>query len=107
MPFTLALPYANLWGSAILTVIIGFIMSSSLSQIVVYAMELSPKRTGMLTGLFLGFAFGMSGLAAVALGKIADHYGLTFVYQICSITPAIGVLCWFLPELSQVRKLAR
>ena len=107
LPFTLALPYANLWGSAILTVIIGFIMSSSLSQIVVYAMELSPKRTGMLTGLFLGFAFGMSGLAAVALGKIADHYGLTFVYQICSITPAIGVLCWFLPELSQVRKLAR
>ncbi len=107
LPFTLALPYANLFWSAALTVIIGFIMSSSLSQIVVYAMELSPKRTGMLTGLFLGFAFGMSGLAAVALGRLADATSLDLVYKVCSYTPAIGILCWFLPELAQIRKVTR
>ncbi len=99
LPFTLALPYANLFWSGALTVIIGFIMSSSLSQIVVYAMELRPNRTGMLTGLFLGFAFGMSGVAAVALGKLIDLTSLQFVYQLVSYTPAIGMLCWFLPEL--------
>ena len=81
-------------------------MSSSLSQIVVYAMELRPNRTGMLTGLFLGFAFGMSGLAAVALGRLADATSLDFVYKVCSYTPAIGFLCWFLPELGQIRKRA-
>jgi FSR family fosmidomycin resistance protein-like MFS transporter len=107
LPFTLALPYANLFWSATLTVIIGLIMSSSLSQIVVYAMELSPRRTGMLTGLFLGFAFGMSGIAAVALGRLADVTSLDFVYKVCSYTPLIGVLCWYLPELGQIRKLTR
>jgi len=104
LPFSLALPYASLGWSAALTVVIGFIMSSSLSQIVVYAMELSPKRTGLLSGLFLGFAFGMSGLAAVALGQLADAYGLDVVYRICAWTPAIGLLCWFLPELSTIRR---
>jgi FSR family fosmidomycin resistance protein-like MFS transporter len=99
LPFTLALPYANLFWSGALTVIIGFIMSSSLSQIVVYAMELRPNRTGMLTGLFLGFAFGMSGVAALALGKLIDLTSLQYVYEIVSFTPAVGVLCWFLPEL--------
>ena len=107
LPFTIALPYANLHGAAALTIVIGFIMSSSLSQIVVYAMELSPKRTGMLTGLFLGFAFGMSGIAAVALGKLADATSLDLVYKVCSYTPLIGVLCWFLPELGQVKRIAR
>jgi MFS transporter, FSR family, fosmidomycin resistance protein len=99
LPFSLALPYANLMGSAILTIVIGFIMSSSLSQIVVYALELAPARTGMLSGLFLGFAFGISGVAAVALGRLADATSLDFVYKICSFMPAIGILTWFLPDL--------
>ncbi len=107
LPFTLMLPYANLFWSAALTVVIGFIMSSSLSQIVVYAMELRPKRTGMLTGLFLGFAFGMSGVAALALGALADATSLDFVYKICAWTPIIGLLCWFLPELSALKQRAR
>ncbi len=104
LPFSLALPYANLFWSAILTVVIGFIMSSSLSQIVVYAMELSPKRTGMLTGLFLGFAFGMSGVAAVALGVLADATSLGLVYKVCAFIPAMGMLCWFLPDLAEPQK---
>jgi FSR family fosmidomycin resistance protein-like MFS transporter len=107
LPFTVLLPYASLHGAAALTIIIGFIMSSSLSQIVVYAMELRPNRTGMLAGLFLGFAFGMSGLAAVALGKLADVTSLDLVYKVVSYTPLIGVLCWFLPDMNKIRKLTR
>ena len=107
LPFTIALPYANLYWATVLTIIIGFIMSSSLSQIVVYAMELRPNRTGMIAGLFLGFAFGMSGIAAVALGKLADATSLSFVFEAVAFTPAIGVLCWFLPDMTRVRRIAR
>jgi FSR family fosmidomycin resistance protein-like MFS transporter len=107
LPFSLALPYADLFWSAVLTVIIGFIMSSSLSQIVVFALELAPARTGMLSGLFLGFAFGMSGVAAVALGRLADATSLDFVYRLCSFMPAIGILTWFLPNLGEARRRAK
>jgi FSR family fosmidomycin resistance protein-like MFS transporter len=104
LPFTLMLPYANLFWAAILTVAIGFITASSMSQIVVYALELVPGRTGMLSGLFLGFAFGMSGVAAAALGHLADVTSLDFVFKICSFLPLIGVVCWFLPNIDKQRK---
>ena len=104
LPFTLALPYANLFWAAILTVVIGFITASSMSQIVVYAFELVPGRTGLLSGLFLGFAFGMSGVAAAALGHVADLTGLDFVFKICSFLPVIGVACWFLPNIDRQRR---
>jgi FSR family fosmidomycin resistance protein-like MFS transporter len=104
LPFTLALPYANLFWAAILTVAIGFITASSMSQIVVYALELVPGRTGMLSGLFLGFAFGMSGVAAAALGHLADVTSLDLVFKICSFLPLIGAVCWFLPNIDKQRK---
>ena len=103
LPFTLMLPFANLPWSIALTIVIGFIMSSSLSQIVVYAMELAPARTGMLSGLFLGLAFGFSGIAAAALGRVADAWSVETVYQICAIMPALGLLVWFLPDVGPRR----
>ena len=103
LPFTLLLPYVDLHWSLVLTFVIGFIMSSSLSQIVVYAMELAPERTGMLAGLFLGLAFGFSGLAAAALGRIADATSVEMVYRICAFMPAFGLLTWFLPDLGERR----
>ncbi len=103
LPFTLLLPYADLWQSVVLSLVIGFIMSSSLSQIIVYAMELAPARTGMLAGLFLGLAFGFSGIAAVGLGRIADATSIATVYQICSFIPLIGLLTYFLPDVGEKR----
>ena len=103
LPFTLVLPYVGLTWSIALTLIIGFIMSSSLSQIVVYAMELAPARTGMLAGLFLGLAFGFSGIAAAALGYIADATSVEMVYRICAFMPAIGILTFFLPDVGTRR----
>jgi FSR family fosmidomycin resistance protein-like MFS transporter len=99
LPFTLALPYAGLFASAVLTVFIGFIISSATSSIIVFAQELMPHRFGMISGVFFGFAFGFGGLGAAVLGKIADHTGIAFVYQICALLPAIGLLAVFLPKL--------
>ena len=99
LPFTLALPYAGLFASAVLTVFIGFIISSASSSIIVFAQELMPHRFGMISGLFFGFAFGFGGLGAALLGKVADHTGLPFVYQVCAFLPAIGLLAVFLPKL--------
>ncbi len=99
LPFTLVLPYANLPWSIVLSVIIGFIMSSSMSQIVVFAMELAPARTGMLSGLFLGLAFGFSGVAAVGLGAVADVSSIETVYRICAFMPLLGLLTVFLPDV--------
>lgn len=101
LPFTLMLPYANLFWAAVLTVLIGFIMASSMSQIVVYALELVPGRTGMLSGLFLGFSFGMSGVAAAALGHLADVTSLDLVFKLCAFLPLIGIVAWFLPNLDR------
>jgi MFS transporter, FSR family, fosmidomycin resistance protein len=99
LPFTLALPYAGLFASAVLTVFIGLIISSATSSIIVFAQELMPHRFGMISGVFFGFAFGIGGLGAAVLGKIADHTGIAFVYQVCALLPAIGLLAVFLPKL--------
>ncbi len=101
LPFTLALPYVGLAASAVLTVIIGLIISSTTSSIIVFAQELVPHRFGMISGVFFGVAFGIGGLGAAVLGKVADHTGIAFVYQICSFLPAIGLLAVFLPKMPQ------
>jgi len=102
-PFTLALPHCGLFATQILTVVIGFVLASAFSAILVFAQELIPGRVGMISGLFFGFAFGVAGLGAAALGVLADHYGLTLVYQICAFLPLIGTLTVFLPDLRPAR----
>lgn len=104
LPFTLALPYANLEWTMVLTVVIGLILSSAFSNIVVFAQELVPGRVGMIAGIFFGFAFGMGGIAAAVLGVIADMKGIDFVYQICSYLPFLGLLTVFLPNMKEARK---
>ena len=101
LPFTLALPYAGLTASAVLTVFIGLIISSTTSSIIVFAQELVPHRFGMISGVFFGVAFGIGGLGAALLGKLADHTSISFVYQVCSFLPAIGLLAVFLPKMQQ------
>ena len=103
LPFTLALPYAGLVGSAVLTVFIGLILSSATSSIIVFAQELVPHRFGMISGVFFGVAFGIGGLGAAVLGKLADHTGIAFVYHLCSFLPALGLLAVFLPKMHQPR----
>ena len=100
-PFTLVLPYASLEWTGILTVIIGFILASAFSAILVYAQELLPGRIGMVSGLFFGFAFGMGGLGAAVLGLLADHTSIELVYKICAFLPLIGILTIFLPNNHQ------
>ena len=99
LPFSLMLPYANLFWTGALTVIINLIMSSAFAAILIYAMELMPGRIGMVGGLFYGLSFGLGGLAAALLGEVADRIGIANVYQICSFLPAIGLLAWFLPRV--------
>ncbi|MDS1135416.1 MFS transporter [Nitratireductor indicus] len=101
LPFTLALPYANLFWTPILTVIIGLILASAFPQIVVFAQELLPGRVGMVAGMFFGFAFGLGGLGAAVLGIIADHKGIEFVYRVCAFLPMLGLLTVFLPNLKR------
>jgi len=102
LPFTLMLPYANLFWCGVLTVFIGFILSASMSQIIVYALELLPGRVGLMSGLFFGFAFGMAGLGAAMLGYIADKTSLEFVFKVCAYLPAIGLFAWFLPKTEKL-----
>ncbi|AYN27286.1 MULTISPECIES: MFS transporter [Buttiauxella] len=97
-PFTLFLPYVSLYWTGILTVIIGFILASAFSAILVYAQELMPGRIGMVSGLFFGFAFGMGGLGAAILGLVADHTSIELVYKICAFLPLLGILTIFLPD---------
>ncbi|MCW6510108.1 MFS transporter [Lichenifustis flavocetrariae] len=101
LPFTLALPYANLFWTSILAVLIGLILSSAFSAIVVYAQDLMPNSVGMIAGLFFGLAFGTGGLGAAVLGQLADHTSIAFVYKVCSFLPAIGLLAWFIPANPQ------
>jgi len=101
LPFTLLLPYVNLLWTAILSVIIGFVIASAFSAILVYAQDLIPGRVGMISGLFFGFAFGMGGIGAAVLGKLADLTSIIFVYKICAYLPAIGLLTGFLPTLER------
>jgi MFS transporter, FSR family, fosmidomycin resistance protein len=104
LPFTLALPFAGLFGSAVLTIFIGLIISSATSSIIVFAQELMPHRFGMISGVFFGVAFGIGGLGAAVLGKVADHTGIDFVYQICAFLPAIGLLAVFLPKMPRTAR---
>jgi len=99
LPFTLALPYAGLFGGAVLTVFTGLIISSATSSIIVFAQELMPHRFGMISGVFSGFAFGIGGLGAAVLGKLADQTSIGFVYHLCAFLPAIGLLAVFLPRM--------
>src|SRR5437660_2088914 len=99
LPFTLAMPYAGLYASAVLTVFIGLILSSTTSSIIVFAQELMPHRFGMISGVFFGVAFGIGGLGAAALGKLADHTSIGFVYHLCAFLPAIALLAVFLPKI--------
>ncbi|MGE5168109.1 MAG: MFS transporter, partial [Deltaproteobacteria bacterium] len=99
LPFTLALPHVGLFWTVVLSVVIGLILSSAFSAILVYAQELLPGKVGMIAGLFFGFAFGMGGLGAALLGELADHRGIEYVYQLCAWLPAIGLLTVFLPDL--------
>jgi FSR family fosmidomycin resistance protein-like MFS transporter len=103
LPFTLALPYADLQWTIVLSVLIGLILSSAFPAIVVFAQELVPGRVGMIAGVFFGFAFGMAGIAAAVLGVVADAKGIDFVYEICSYLPLIGVLTVFLPAMEEAR----
>ena len=105
-PFTLALPYANLFWCVVLTIPIGLILSSCFSAIIVYAQELLPGRVGMIAGLFFGFAFGLGGLGAAVLGEIADLTSIAFVFHVSSYLPLIGLVTWFLPDIegSRARK---
>ena len=104
LPFTLALPYANLFWTSILSVVIGVILASAFSAILVYAQELMPGKIGMVSGMFFGLAFGMGGVGAALLGNLADHTSITFVYRVCSFLPAIGLLTGFLPNLETKRQ---
>lgn len=101
LPFTLALPYVGLVGTAILSVVIGLILASAHPAIIVYAQSLLPGRVGMVAGLFFGLAFGIAGIGAALLGRLADATSITFVYHVCAFLPAIGLLAAFLPETTK------
>jgi len=98
-PFTMALPYADLTWTALLSFIIGLILSSAFSAILVFAQELLPGKVGAVSGLFFGFAFGMGGIGAAVLGGVADRHGIEFVYHLCAFLPLMGVIAAFLPPI--------
>ena len=104
LPFALMLPYAGLMWTGVLTVIIAVIMASAFPAIIVYAQELMPGRVGMVAGMMFGFSFGLGGLGAAALGRIADVTGIEYVYQVCSYLPVIGLLAAFLPKIDEKRR---
>lgn len=99
LPFTLMLPHVPLAWTGVLTVVIGFVLASAFPAIVVFAQELVPGRVGLIAGLFFGFAFGIGGIAAAALGVLADARGIDYVYRLCAYLPALGLLMVFLPRL--------
>jgi FSR family fosmidomycin resistance protein-like MFS transporter len=106
LPFTLALPFVNLFWTGVLSVAIGVILASAFSAILVFAQELLPGRVGMVSGLFFGFAFGTAGIGAALLGDLADRGGIELVYRLCSYLPALGLLTAFLPDIeSGARRL--
>ncbi len=107
LPFTLLLPHANLFWTAVLSVFIGVIIASAFPAIVVYAQELVPGKVGMISGLFFGFVFGMGGIGAAALGRLADKTSIDFVYQLCAYLPTIGLLAFFLPDVERRTRKVR
>ena len=107
LPFSLALPYANLFWTGVLSIAVGMILASAFSAIVVFAQELVPGRVGMIAGIFFGVAFGMGGLGAAILGVLADATSIDFVFRICGFLPLMGLLTIFLPNLDRKRQPAR
>jgi FSR family fosmidomycin resistance protein-like MFS transporter len=105
-PFTLLLPYVNLFWCGVLSVIIGVIIASAFSAILVYATELVPGKVGMIAGLFFGFAFGMGGLGSAVLGKLADITSVGYVFKVCAFLPLIGIITGLLPNIEQTKKSA-
>jgi len=103
LPLTMLLPYANLFWTSVLSILVGLGLASAFPAILVYAQELVPGRVGMISGLFFGFAFGMGGIGAAILGRIADATSILFVYKICAYLPAIGLLAGFLPKAPRPR----
>lgn len=104
LPFTLAMPYVGLTATVALSVVIGFVLSSAFSAIVVYGQSLMPGRVGMVSGLFFGLAFGIGGLGAALLGVLADWIGIALVYKVCAFLPAIGFLAAFLPNIEMGKR---
>lgn len=100
-PFTLMLPYVDLFWTAVLTVVIGFVIASAFSAIVVFAQELVPGKVGMIAGIFFGLMFGISGIGAAAMGHLADVHGIAYVYKLCSFLPLLGILTILLPHIEQ------
>jgi len=107
LPFTLLLPYANLFWTVIFSAIIGTILASAFPAIVVYAQELLPGKLGMISGLFFGLAFGTAGIAAALLGQLADHTSIGFVYRAVSFMPLLGLLAVFLPDIEGAMRRAK
>jgi FSR family fosmidomycin resistance protein-like MFS transporter len=107
LPFTLTLPYVNLFWTGVLSVVIGVVLASAFSAIVVFAQELVPGRVGMVSGLFFGFAFGTAGIGAALLGDLADRTGIEFVYRLCSYLPALGLLTALLPTIEHGERVHR
>jgi FSR family fosmidomycin resistance protein-like MFS transporter len=103
-PFTLTLPHVNLAWTAVLTFLIGLIIASAFSAILVYAQELVPGKVGTVSGLFFGFAFGMAGIGAAVLGKIADARGIEYLYRVCAYLPLLGMFAAFLPDIGKKRE---
>jgi FSR family fosmidomycin resistance protein-like MFS transporter len=107
LPFSVALPYANLFWTTVLSLIVGLVLASAFSAILVYAQELLPGRVGLISGLFFGFAFGIGGIGAAVLGKVADMTSLDFVYHVCAWMPAIGLLTALLPDNPAAERVRR
>jgi FSR family fosmidomycin resistance protein-like MFS transporter len=103
-PFTLLMPYANMFWTTVLSMMIGVILASAFSAILVYAQELLPGKIGMISGLFFGFAFGMGGLGSALLGMLADKTSIDYVYHVCAFLPLIGIITVFLPDIGTKRK---
>jgi FSR family fosmidomycin resistance protein-like MFS transporter len=98
-PFTLILPHVDLLWTGILSFVIGLILASAFSAILVFAQELMPGKVGAVSGLFFGFAFGMGGIGAAVLGGLADRHGIEFVYRLCAFLPLLGIVAAFLPNI--------
>ena len=103
-PFSLIMPHANLLWTCILSILIGLILSSAFSAILVYAQELLPSKLGLISGLFFGLAFGIAGIASAVLGGLADKFGIEYVYRLCAYMPLLGLIAWFLPDIRKIKK---
>ncbi len=100
-PFSLMMPHVNLLWTCLLSILIGLILSSAFSAILVYAQELLPMKLGLISGLFFGLAFGIAGVASAILGNVADEHGIEYVYNICAFMPLLGLVTYFLPDMKK------